>query len=470
MDSIVSKAATLSLKSEKRRLTTEEIEDIVSGLRPNAAIPVAIAESHVEKARTRVRSQLASAFVYPEIISDLKKNIIQEYERARIHPGESVGIVTAQSIGERQTQMTLDTFHSAGAALKTVISGVPRFSELLSASPNPKSVISKLYPKTPCASVSEVREIGAGLKYTVFGDVVQSFERQYLFGEKDGSREWYAGFDLLYGTEYQKYQHCVAFTLDVGRLYESRLELSDIAKAIEEYEDLTCTFSPTFLGEMDVYFDATNVTVENIDAYISQVLVPNLKKIQISGLKGVSAVYYEKSSDGTWFVETAGSNLVDAFNTEAIDSSKSYCNNIWEVLEVLGIEAARELLIKEFQDTVSSDGTCVNRCHIQLLVDTMTYGGSIMSISRYGQRKSKTSTLAKASFEESLDNFLKAGLKGEVDSTESVSASIMVGKLPTCGTGTFTLHLDLPKLMVVTPSALMADKVEEYNENESYNF
>lgn len=467
MDSIVARVANLSVESAqgsaKRRLTAGEIEDIVARLQPNRAIPAVIADSHTEKARARVRAQLAAVAIYPQMIPALAERVVSEYERARIQPGESVGIVTAQSIGERQTQMTLDTFHSAGAALKTVITGVPRFSELLSASPNPKSVVSKIFPKNNCTSISEIREIGARLKYTVFGDLVLSFARQVLFGEKNGSREWYAGFDLLYGTEYQKYTNCVAFTLDVAALYEARLELEEVARAINEYEDLCCAFSPTFLGELDVYFDVANIAGADIEQYIAQILVPQLQRVHVSGVSGISAVYYEKPASGAWFVETAGSNLVDTLGMECVDSEKSYSNNIWEVLEVFGIEAARELLMREFQDTVSSDGTCVNPCHIQLLVDTMTHGGSIMSISRYGQRKSKTSTLAKASFEESLDNFLKAGLKGEVDTTESVSASIMVGKLPTCGTGTFTLHLDLPKLMV-------AKTVEEYAADESYSF
>lgn len=446
MDCLVSGMDTLSVKSAKRRLTAAEIESIAMQLVPNRALPPTIAEAHIERTRSQVRRQLAAVETYPEALDELATMIVGEYNRARVQPGESVGIVTAQSIGERQTQMTLDTFHSAGAALKTVLSGVPRFSELLSASPNPKAVVARVYPSQKCGSIGELREhLGARVKSVLFGELVLSHERKTL-ADSD-SREWYAGFDLLYGTQYQKYEYCVSFKLDVGKLYDARLELPDVAALVEKYEDVACAFSPTFLGVLDIYFDSTNISSDQLDEYVAHGLVGALAKLPVSGIAGISAVYYEQK-DSEWFLETAGSNMGALFNNSRVDFARTYSNNMWEVLETLGIEAARELLIREFQECVSSDGTCVNPCHIQLLVDTMTHGTTVMSISRYGQRKSRTSVLAKASFEESLDNFLKAGLRGETDTTNSVSASIMVGKMPTCGTGIFSLEVDLPKLMM----------------------
>ena len=111
------------------------------------------------------------------------------------------------------------------------------------------------------------------------------------------------------------------------------------------------------------------------------------------------------------------------------------CNDMWEIYNVLGIEAAREFLIDEFMNVVSSDGTFINERHVSLLVDIMTFAGTIHSISRYGMKKANVGVLSKASFEESLDNFLKCAIQGEIETTNGVSASIMCGKRANLGSG-----------------------------------
>jgi DNA-directed RNA polymerase II subunit RPB1 len=132
---------------------------------------------------------------------------------------------------------------------------------------------------------------------------------------------------------------------------------------------------------------------------------------------------------------------------------------MWEINTVFGIEATRQFLIEEFMDVVTSDGTFVNSSHVELLVDLMVYTGSIISISRYGQKKVGSGPLSKASFEESLENFLKAGLNSEKETTDGVSASIMLGKIPKTGTGVFDLKMDIDAIInqpkpvdVVSPS------------------
>jgi DNA-directed RNA polymerase II subunit RPB1 len=124
---------------------------------------------------------------------------------------------------------------------------------------------------------------------------------------------------------------------------------------------------------------------------------------------------------------------------------------MWEIYQIFGIEATRQFLIEEYMDVVSSDGTYVNQSNVELLVDVMVYTGSIISISRYGQKKVGCGPMAKASFEESLENFLKAGLNGERESTDGVSASIMLGKMPKTGTGVFDMLIDVQKLLQIKP-------------------
>src|SRR5690606_9709220 len=454
---------SVQVKSTKRLLTSEEIEDIVMSLEPVKSIPLIVSESHISVARNRTREMLKNVSVYPEIIPQLKRKICEDYLSSRIQPGESVGIVTAQSIGERQTQMTLDTFHSAGAALKTVLTGVPRFSELLSATSNPKSVISTIYTNEKYNTVSELRNIlGHSLKNILLSDVLTDIK----YDKDIEIPDWYWGFEMINGNKYSEYPEFITLIFDIQKLFENKLELDTISSRIEKsYTDLRCVYSPTFLGRIDVYFDCDNIVHDDYEnpiiLYVEKVLIPNIEKLQVSGITEISEVFYD-TKDGELFIETSGSNLKKIFNNPIIDSTRTQCNNMWEIHEVLGIEATRDFLIQEFHNIISSDGTNVNKCHIELLVDVMTFNGTISSISRYGQRKSNCGPLAKASFEESLENFLKASVYGEIEKTSSISSSIMLGKIPNCGTGIFDIFMDMSKI-------IDTDTLEEtYDNNTVY--
>jgi DNA-directed RNA polymerase II subunit RPB1 len=161
-------------------------------------------------------------------------------------------------------------------------------------------------------------------------------------------------------------------------------------------------------------------------------------------------------------IETEGSNLAELLAHPEVDSSKTVSNNMWEIYDILGIEAARAFLIEEFSLVISSDSTYINKRHIKLLVDMMTYTGIISSISRYGMRMGdQTGAMGRASFEESLDNFLKAGSYGERETTKGVSASIMCGKVSNIGTGLCQLGIDMSKLPIEEEDD---DDEEEYIE------
>lgn len=447
----------------KRKLFENEIQNILESLPTNKCIPEYIRKTHIENIQKRVRQQLESIQIYPEIFEDLKNEILKQYNTSKIQPGESVGIITAQSIGERQTQMTLDTFHSAGAALKTVITGVPRFSELLSATTNPKSVISTIYTNTKYSTVSEIRnEIGRELKCVIMSDIISDIKHN-----NSNIPDWYWVFESINGDKYKQYTNFITLEFNISKLFENKLSLDSISNTIENtFIDLLCVYSPTFIGRIDVYFSTENIINETdtdncINTYIEKVLIPNLEAFQVSGITEITDVFYDKK-DSELFIETTGSNLKKLFNNKKIDETRTVCNNMWEILKVLGVEAARDFLIEEFQNIISSDGTYVNKCHIELLVDVMTFNGNISSISRYGQRKSGCGPLAKASFEESLENFIKAGVYGETENTTSISSSIMIGKIPNCGTGIFDIFMDTHKIL---------NNIEEeniYNEDEIY--
>jgi DNA-directed RNA polymerase beta' subunit len=212
-----------------------------------------------------------------------------------------------------------------------------------------------------------------------------------------------------------------------------------------------------------------DVIPDDIDRVIhmEDKVLPSILDIRVCGVEGVKDIFFEKRKE-EWIITTEGSNLYQLFANPLIDKTRSMSNDMWEIYEIFGIEAARQFLIEEYMDIVSSDGTFVNASNVELLVDIMVYTGTIISISRYGQKKVGCGPMAKASFEESLENFLKAGVNGEKESANGVSASIMLGKMPNIGTGVFDLLVDVPKLLAMNIGK--DEKVENTaNEKNSKN-
>lgn len=436
----------------KRKLTPAEILDILSVIKVYGDIPILTKKSVEKKIKDNLSKQLQSVNIYEEAIPGLKKEIRKNYNQSLVQPGESVGILTAQSIGERQTQMTLNTFHSAGLAIATVVTGVPRFSELLNATKDPKSVISQIYFKRGNETIQELRK---EINYSIREMTLKLLSQDYSIFEETPEKDWYDIF-RIFNPEKPIYKCGISFQLNTDLLFEYSLDMEIIATKIEdEFDDITCICSPNNLGILDVFVDTENIRLpENIifiddenmvQVYLEEVVIPNLKDIIICGIPGISDFGFKKDGD-KWMIETIGCNFPRLLSHDLIDGTKVTSNNMWNIYNTLGIEAAREFLIDEFMGVVSSDGTYINERHVMLLVDIMTFTGNITSISRYGMKREQTGPLAKASFEESLDNFLKAGVYGEIESTNGVSASIMCGKRSQIGTGLCSIMMDIDAL------------------------
>jgi DNA-directed RNA polymerase II subunit RPB1 len=440
----------------KRFLTEEEIQNILSVIPLNRGIPKDIAQGIKNNIISKMRKSLEKIEVYPELIPDLQKEIIRQYYKTQIQAGDSVGIVTAQSIGERQTQSTLNTFHSAGISVKTVIAGVPRFSELLNATQEPKAKSCFIYLNKKFKTIKDLRD---SITHTFTELTLKRLSTDVKVNiMKSGVDDWYEIFSSIYNDKYKNFDSYIRFYLNTELLYEFSLTLENIADKLEgEYEDLTCVFSPDYLGILDVYTNVSEITEDKEYLtledcrliYIEDDVIPQLLNTQINnGIPGIEDIYPTKKDD-EWMLESEGSNLKYVLCHDMVDKVRTISNNMWEIYSVLGIEAARNFLIEEFCGVVSSDGTYVNDSHIKLLVDIMTYTGNITSISRYGLKKENCGPLAKASFEESLDNFLKAGVYGEVESIKGVSASVILGKVPKIGSGLCDLLVDVTKLPTV---------------------
>jgi DNA-directed RNA polymerase II subunit RPB1 len=439
----------------KRKLTNDEIEYCLDFIVPSQGIPRDVALGISEKNKKNLRKQLEKVEIYPSLISKLRNEMRTTYYKTLIQPGESVGVATAQSIGERQTQQTLNTFHSAGSAIKTVITGVPRFSELLNATKEPKARSTQMFFTQNNDSISSLRNlVGNKIREFRLKDLIKG----YTTHSNKEREEWYDIFDSVYSKKYNEMTECISYNFNKELLYEYKIPLRIVSEMLEnKVKDIVCVFSPNHIAKMDVYVDMSEIELledmteeEAYEYHLRQNSIPYLNEVVICGISGVENIFFEKK-DEEWIMETEGSNFKELLGLPFVDKVRTISNDMWEIYDTLGIEAARNFLVEEFGSVVSSDGTFVNQSHILLLVDSMTFHGTITAISRYGHKKENCGPMAKASFEESLENFLKAGINGEKETTNGVSASIMLGKVPKVGTGLCDVLVDIKGLPGCVP-------------------
>ena len=453
----------------KRLLSHDEIESLIDFILPNKMIPEETSMSINQITKDGIRKQLRGQFIYPEIIPDLKNEIKKHYFDSQIQVGESVGILAAQSIGERNTQSTLNTFHKCGQAEKQVTQGVPRFQELLNATKAPRNVNCKIYFKSHNKGIQELRHhVNHQMACLTIEDVCDSIRIQM---DKE-AEPWYDVYKLLHPDAiFDSHKHCITLKLKASLLYKYRIRLEDIATKIEsEFNDLYCVTSPYSECQVDIFVDMSKIkftekqllfiTESNAEEiYMEECVLPLLEKQVLFGIPGVQNIYFLLENKGEkneeWMLETDGSNFRALLGHPLVDMTRLHSNNVWDVYENLGIEAARLFLIAEFESIMEG----INLCHIKLLVEKMTFTGTISSISRYTLRKDESGPLSKASFEESVDHMVKSAFAGDVEKTKGVSASIICGKRASIGTGVVELKINAKKLIHAKP--VLLNRVDE---------
>lgn len=436
----------------KRTLTTEEIEYILDfDIHNENEVSLSLSN----QIKNDLKKQLNNVEVIPEIIPKLKNTIFKQYKQSIIQPGECIGILTAQCIGEKQTQMMLNTFHFTGMAIKSVISGVPRFTELLNATQNPKGISMYISLKDHPKSIKQARNIiGQELTEITLGTLIQKF----TISNQTPNESWFNIFTLIYPERKNilNIQYSLRLHLNRKILYEYKILLEDIVNTIEkEFDNILCSWAPCsnfidiFVETKDIEFNTDTKSYINKDNYkeifVEEVVLPSLRKLLICGISNIKQIQFVKSNE-QWQIETNGSNLINTLALPFIDPYKTYSTDMWEIYHIFGIEAAYEFLVREFLSVISEDGAFMNRCHITSMVAVMTRSGTITSISRYGMKDHINGCLQKISFEESLDNFISAGFYGQKESTNAISASIICGKVSKTGTGICNILMDVDKL------------------------
>ena len=349
---------------------------------------------------------------------------------------------------------TLNTFHSAGLAVQTVLSGVPRFMEILNATKEPRFSSSSFSLKNTndLRSISDIRDVVQHhLVSLTMQDIIDNWDVFLTPPEEI----WYDAFELIYGDRFRDMERGLRLRFDPMRMYHYRIGLDDVARFLESrFDDIICVFSPQHMNQMDIFVDTSLLSppepptelidTTNYEAYfLEKVLLQKIGEMVLCGISGVKDYVVQKVGD-KFSIITQGNNFQEIMGLDWIDPSTVYSNNMWDIYRVLGIEAVRAFLVEELKRVISSDGTFIHPCHMTLLIDFMTYQGMIISVSRYGMKKEQSSPLAKASFEECLDHFLTAGFMGDEENIVGVSASIICGKRSNIGTGLCKLMFDPP--------------------------
>ena len=376
-------------------------------------------------------------------------------------------------------QNIVDTFHKCGQSEKTMTAGVPRFQELLNATKNPRIVNHKIFFKRGNDTIQNMRDtVGS----TIVGLTMLNISKSIKANMNKEDEPWYEAYKILFSDKFSEHKHCITFTLDMKKLFEFKLTMQQIVDHIhQEYSDLYCVFSPPANGQIDVFVDTQNIILpenrllfvdqENaIEIYLEEVVQTTLEQIYICGIPAISEVFYLKEGK-EWIVETNGfcSNTISKQYSSfkrllahpEVDYTLTISNNVWDIYEVLDIEAARQFLIEEFMAIMEG----INICHAMILVDRMTHNGTISSITRYTMKKEESGPFGKASFEETMDNFLNAAQEGDIEPTNGVSASIICGKRALIGTGMIKLSIDISSL----PKQENKKEIPHYKKNIAYS-
>lgn len=450
----------------KRILTVCEIEDILSVIKPQRGIPEDIAENVCRTFREKVRVTLARQLVYPQIIPKLKIQIEHAHETTKVQAGESVGVILAQSFGQSQTQSTLNSFHKAGLSEKSLVSGIPRFKEIIETIGDPKGNTCIVKFTNNNKSFKDLRDF---IKYKMV-----EFKLKKLICKEDRrgdgpkikicidkqDEKWYSAFEKVYGSRFRDFSHCISVLIDKKYTYEYGITLFNISKKIEEtHDDVVCVFSPESIGQIDIFLSTDSIkpdkdvqflTGENsIEIFMEFVAVPALCEILVCGIEKITNIFFINDKVGDrdqWHIETEGTNFSEILAMDGVDIANTMTNNIWEIYNTLGVEALRQFLVEELATVVSG----INPAHYKLLADKITYSGKVVSISRYTNRVEGSGALSKSTFEEPLDNLINSATRGETEMTDSVSTSIICARMAPVGTGAVDLRIDIGKLMTLS--------------------
>ncbi len=344
------------------------------------------------------------------------KDVSKLHTGGKIDPGEAVGILTAQSFGEASTQMVLNTFHMAGVAEMQVTQGLPRLIEIFDARKKPSSPQMEVYLNKEHNNEKEAKTLAEKLKEVKLKEI--SSEISLDFSNKT--------LQIKLSNEGLKHSHITSKKV-LSRLRDLGYEVKEKGTALS--------------------IEASDKTFKEIYK-----LKEKLKETRISGVRKVEQVLVVKRGNN-YVVITLGTNIKDVMKFKEVDENKIISNDFYEIASIFGIEAARQLIIKEVEKVLTNQGLDINERHQKLIADAMTNSGEVKGVTRMGIISQKASILARATFETPTKQFVNASIKGGREELKSVIENIILNQPVPIGTG-------LPGLLVKVIGSLTKKESE----------
>ncbi len=345
-------------------------------------------------------------------LEQIIKEVVNSYEFAQIDPGSAVGTVAAQSIGEPGTQMTLQTFHYSGVAEMSVLRGLPRLIEILDARKNPSTPTMIIYLDEFAEKNEELaKQVARRIELTTVNKIAHSIIHSFSEGT-------------------------VRIKLDEVLLKDKGIEIQTVIKKIQVRRK-ECKV------ESDSEDKNTVVITPLKELKFSDLpkLAEKVREIPIKGIRNVTRVVVMKDREDNYFLQSEGSNYSELLRIPGVDPTRCYTTDINQIAETLGVEAARNALVRESLFVMKEQGLDVDRRHVMLVSDLMTLTGEIQQIGRHGVSGKKSSVFARAAFEVTVKHLLDAAVHGEYDPLEGITENVIVGQTIALGTGIVDLTM-----------------------------
>jgi len=423
----------------------------------------------------------------------LLETIALKYKQSIVHPGEMVGVIAGQSIGEPTTQLTLNTFHLSGVASKSnVTRGVPRIEEILRLTKNPKNPSLTVHMhELDEQDKDRASHFANMLEHTRLVDIVKSV--QICFDPSDKSSniledrvllEQYYEFENMIKecmedesaeTTQAKSKWIIRIEMNMETMLEKNITMDDVHFAINSShgEDISCVYADynannlifrirlneKIMNKGKKVRGVPNALDQSDDIYMLRNFQENLlNNIVLRGINGITNVLPRKlqnnviKEDGkyvrkdVWIMDTTGSNLMEVLALDFIDANRTFCNDIHETYKVLGIEAARQVLYNELVEVMEFADVYINYHHLSLLCDRMTCTENMVAIFRSGILNDNIGPIAKSTFEVHTEVLLNASRHADFDHMRGVSANVMMGQMGVFGTGSFQVILDMDQM------------------------
>jgi len=441
----------------------------------------------VEQNMMILKSALNADVVWDEIVELIYHEDPKEYVYDFTVPGNDSFMVDCNVL----VHNTLNTFHQAGVASKSAVTrGVPRLRELLKVTQNPKASSLTIYLKPEYRNNKDrAREVVQDLELTLLANITNKVGIYWDSTTEDGENatsitedqqlmKFYSLFEDAHDTEKSTSKWILRLELNREEMFNRNISIQEVVLVIKkQFEDINIVYSDYNSDKLMMRISLPNKNGDKSEKDSASRMddLTNLKKFQnkllnsivIRGVPGIKDVTFRNDKqhveivDGKYeqveqfVLDTNGSNFIKVMNHPMVDGTKLYSTNVWDIYEVLGIEATRSILFNEINGLFDSVG--VNYRHLCLLCDVMTRSGHLMSIDRYGINKNDIGTLAKASFEETEKILLKAALFGDVDPVTGISANIMMGQ-PIRGGTAFSQILVDEQMMIELIKSVNVDE------------